>query len=90
MSTRRLFLGLAGAAVAAAPARAFRAEALDDAAAADWAANASCGRSALHDELRAEIDALLAGRDPTPEVAEAVERLAVCPYCRCAVLPPGT
>jgi hypothetical protein len=84
MHTRRLMLGLCGAALAA-PARAFRVEPLDAPAAADWSEGAVCGRSPIHDELRAELAALLEGRDPPAEVAEAVERLSVCPFCRCVV-----
>jgi hypothetical protein len=82
MSTRRVLLGLFGAALAT-PARAFRVEPLDAPSAADWSANAVCARSAIHDDLRAEIAALLEGRDPPPDVAEAVRRLSVCPFCRC-------
>lgn len=85
MSTRRALLGLFAATAVAAPARAFRLEPLDASATADWSANVACARSTLHDELRAEIAALLEGREPSPEVAEAVERLSVCPFCRCVV-----
>jgi hypothetical protein len=82
MGTRRVLLSLVGAALAM-PARAFRLEPLDAASAADRSANAVCARSAIHDDLRAEIAALLQGRDPPPDVAEAVRRLSVCPFCRC-------
>ncbi|WP_439578872.1 hypothetical protein [Elioraea sp.] len=85
MSTRRVLLGLFATAAVASPARAFRVEPLDAPSAADWSANAACSRSPIHDELRAEIAALLEGRDPPPDVAEAVERLSVCPFCRCVV-----
>jgi hypothetical protein len=85
MSTRRTLLGLFATAAVATPARAFRVEPLDAPSAADWSANAVCGRSAIHDELRAEIAALLEGRDPPPDVADAVERLSICPFCRCVV-----
>lgn len=89
MNTRRILLGLFAAAAAAAPARAFRVETLDPAAAEDWSANAACGRSPLHDELRTEIAALLQGGETSPSVAAAVERLSVCPFCRCVVTAPG-
>lgn len=85
MSTRRTLLGLFAAAAVAAPARAFRVEPLDAQSAMDWSASAVCARSTIHDELRAELAALLEGREPSPEVAEAVERLSVCPFCRCVV-----
>jgi hypothetical protein len=88
MRTRRLMLGLFGAALAA-PARAFRVEALDAPATADWSANAACARSAIHDELRAELAALLEGRDPPPDLAASIERLSVCPFCRCVVTAPA-
>lgn len=82
--TRRSLLGLFAAA-AATPARAFRVEPLDAPAAADWSANAVCGRSALHDDLRAAIAALLEGGDPPPDVVKAIARLSICPFCRCVV-----
>jgi hypothetical protein len=88
VSSRRALLGLFAAA-AAAPARAFRLEPLDPAAAEDWAAGASCGRSPVHDELRAEIVRLLDGRMPPQAVTEAVERLSVCPHCRCRIAVPA-
>lgn len=84
MRTRRalLALGLGGLGLAPA-ARAFRLEPLEGEAAAAWAEGAACPRSALHDELRAELVALSAG-DPPPEPA-AVARRAVCPFCRCTI-----
>ncbi|TQF83170.1 hypothetical protein FK498_03225 [Elioraea sp. Yellowstone] len=85
MSSRRALLGLFATVAVVAPARAFRVEPLDVPSAADWSANAACARSPIHDELRAEIAALLKGRDAPPDVAEAVERLSVCPFCRCVV-----
>lgn len=85
MSTRRALFGLFATAAVAAPARAFRVEPLDAPSAADWSANAACTRSPVHDELRAEIAALLEGRDPPQDVTDAVERLSVCPFCRCVV-----
>lgn len=88
MRTRRVLLGLLATAAVAAPARGFRVETLDTASAEDWAANAACGRSAFHDELRAELAALLEGRDPPAAVAAAAERLSVCPFCRCIVTAP--
>lgn len=92
MRSRRVLLGLFAAAVAK-PVRAFSVEQLDPATAEDWAGGASCNRSPVHDELRAEIARLLDGRAPPPAVTEAVERLSICPYCRCRIaapIPPGS
>lgn len=65
------------------PASAFRLEQADSETAADVAA--ACEASSLHDALRAEIEALLQGREPPPELAERLEQIAVCPFCRCRI-----
>lgn len=87
MVTRRFGLAAAFACVAAVPARALRLEEADAETATELAS--ACERSALHDALRAELDALLEGRPPSEELEQALRRLSVCPWCGCrlAALP---
>ncbi|MFQ3622905.1 MAG: hypothetical protein SNJ73_05100 [Acetobacteraceae bacterium] len=89
MNRRRLVLACAAVAALPLPARAFRLEQADDETAADLAA--ACQASSLHDALRAEIEALLQGREPPAALAEALDRLdaldrlSVCPFCGCRI-----
>lgn len=81
MVTRRSGLAAAFACVAAVPAKAFRLEEADAETAAELAA--ACEGSSLHDALRAELDALLAGREFSDDLEQALQRLSFCPWCGC-------
>lgn len=83
-SARRRLLACLPLALAPSGVSAFRFESAEAEVAADYDAKA-CLEQALHDRLRAEVEARLEGRPVPPALAAGLQALARCPFCGCAV-----
>jgi hypothetical protein len=82
-TARRRLLACLPAALAPGTAAAFRLEPASGEIAAEY--GAGCRAVGLHEALRGELDRLLEGREPPPELAERVTELSRCPFCGCGV-----
>lgn len=94
ISRRRLFRALPAVPFAATlvgatatPVRAFRVEEqVPEALRQAYDEARACSRASWHDELRAEVEAMLEGKQVTPELRREIAAATDCPFCGCRIV----